>query len=144
MRQHTLISDFLHARSAFGSEVRRPVMLPAGCRCAGGEKARFSFPGHRSKLGDGVHVPRGPLVGLRDAQLGAPHPVGVMHIDLARAEPSLLIYLPFDMLQCVARRNVVEEDRDRGVAGPVRERVVGHDLGHFGAVRTITPTGFPA
>ena len=54
--------------------------------CRRGEKARFSFLGHRSELGDGVHVARGPVTGSGDAQLGAADSVRIMDIDLARAQ----------------------------------------------------------
>ena len=55
-----------------------------------------------------------------------------MDIDLARAQPKLLVRLAFDILQSVGRRSVVEEDRDRPACGPIGEGVVSDDFRHLG------------
>lgn len=75
------VSDFLQSIAAAG----RPGDAPCSCRCLGGEKARFSFRRHRGEPGDGVHIPGGPIVRSRDAQLGAADPVRILDKDLARA-----------------------------------------------------------
>lgn len=48
------------------------------------------------ELGDGVHVARGAVAGGRDAELRAADPVGIVDINLARAQAQLLVRLACD------------------------------------------------
>src|SRR5262245_29199616 len=82
---------------------------------------------------DGIHVTRCARLSCRDFQFRTAHPAAVMDIYLAHTELQLLVLCAGRVLQCVARRRLVEENCVSMLGRGLWKRVGPQNSLHFGS-----------